>query len=78
MMHIDEDGNVAPGPNMIPVPQFDRKLRPEKVRVVFDGPPSAKSGRFVEVETMDGKSIDLGKWVKGKNGLWYLEFYALM
>lgn len=27
------------------------------VDIVFDGPPSHKSGRFVEVEDQDGKSI---------------------
>ncbi|KKL11649.1 hypothetical protein LCGC14_2543680 [marine sediment metagenome] len=30
----------------------------------FDGPPSHKSGRFVEVETLDGRSIKVGEWIQ--------------
>lgn len=30
-------------------------VKPEAVYVVFDGPPGAESGRFVEVETRDGR-----------------------
>ncbi len=32
------------------------------VFIVFDGPPSRDSGRFVEVETADGKSVSAGEW----------------
>lgn len=32
------------------------------VFIVFDGPPSHDSGRFVEVETADGKSVSAGEW----------------
>lgn len=32
------------------------------VFIVFDGPPSNDSGRFVEVETADGKSVSAGEW----------------
>jgi hypothetical protein len=46
----------------------------QKIRVIFDGPPSHESGRFVEVETLDGKSINLGKWINNGNGMWALEF----
>jgi len=42
------------------------------INVVFDGPPSNKSGRFVEVETDDGKSISIGEWVERKDGYWAL------
>ena len=30
----------------------------------FDGPPSHESGRFIEVETLDGRSIKVGEWVQ--------------
>jgi hypothetical protein len=33
----------------------------EPVFVIFDGPPSHKSGRFVEVETADGRSVGAGR-----------------
>jgi hypothetical protein len=46
----------------------------EYIRVVFDGPPSHESGRFVEVETEHGNSISFGEWVEGTDGLWYLQF----
>jgi hypothetical protein len=36
----------------------------QEIRIVFDGPPSHESGRFVEVETPDGKSISVGEWVE--------------
>lgn len=45
--------------------------RGRTVDVVFDGPPSHESGRFVEVE-QDGKSINLGEWVKRPDGMWAL------
>ena len=38
--------------------------------IVFDGPPSHESGRFVEVE-LDEKSISLGEWVQDGD-FWYL------
>jgi len=31
--------------------------------VVFDGPPSHISGRFVEVEDEQGHSINAGEWI---------------
>ena len=48
--------------------------------VIFDGPPSNESGRFVEVETAEGRSV--GKesgcdWKRRPDGLWSLgPFYA--
>lgn len=33
------------------------------IDIVFDGPPSHESGRFIEVEDADGKSISIGEWV---------------
>lgn len=42
------------------------------VDVVFDGPPSHKSGRFVEVENSSGQSVKIGEWIDRGNGLWLL------
>jgi hypothetical protein len=42
------------------------------IDIVFDGPPSHESGRFVEVEDETGKSIHVGEWVERGNGLWAL------
>ena len=43
-----------------------------EICIVFDGPPAAVSGRFVEVER-DGAGIGVGKWREHKTaGLWEL------
>lgn len=42
------------------------------IDIVFDGPPSHDSGRFVEVEDESGKSISIGEWVKRDDGYWTL------
>lgn len=42
------------------------------IDVVFDGPPAAKSGRFVEVEDETGASIVAGEWIERENGHWAL------
>lgn len=42
------------------------------VDIVFDGPPSHYSGRFVEVEDASGRSIRYGEWIKRPDGLWAL------
>lgn len=42
------------------------------IDVVFDGPPSHESGRFVEVENNSGKSVAVGEWIDRGNGLWAL------
>ncbi|MBC8459657.1 MAG: hypothetical protein H8D67_16830 [Deltaproteobacteria bacterium] len=47
------------------------------INIIFDGPPSHESGRFVEVETDDGKSINAGKWVEREDGLWALRITEL-
>ena len=39
--------------------------------IIFDGPPSHKSGRFIEVE-FDGESASVGEWQERSNGLWAL------
>jgi len=46
----------------------------EFIRILFDGPPSHESGRFIEVETEYGNSISFGEWIEGEDGLWYLQF----
>ena len=42
------------------------------VDIVFDGPPSHESGRFVEVEDESGASIKFGEWVNRGDGYWAL------
>ncbi len=42
------------------------------IDIVFDGPPSHESGRFVEVEDESGASISLGEWVEREDGFWAL------
>lgn len=44
----------------------------ETIDIVFDGPPGPESGRFVEVEDLDGKSVGVGEWVKRHDGYWAL------
>jgi len=56
----------------------DRRFNMKKaINIIFDGPPSHESGRFVEVETNDGKSINAGKWVEREYGLWALRITEL-
>lgn len=47
-------------------------LTAEPLYVIFDGPPSHESGRFVEVETGDGRSVRAGEWEERPDGLWSL------
>lgn len=42
------------------------------VDIVFDGPPGPVSGRFVEAEGPDGRSVQVGEWIDRKNGRWAL------
>lgn len=42
------------------------------IDIVFDGPPGPESGRFVEVEDPDGRSINVGTWIDRGDGLWAL------
>lgn len=44
----------------------------EVVHVVFDGPPGHESGRFVECEAPDGRSINAGEWHERADGFWEL------
>jgi hypothetical protein len=41
--------------------------------IVFDGPPGPESGRFVEVEDEEGRSVQTqASWTKRKDGFWVL------
>lgn len=44
----------------------------EFIDILFDGPPSHESGRFVEVEDENGCSINAGEWIDCKDGYWRL------
>ena len=44
------------------------------IDIVFDGPPSHESGRFVEVEDAQGASICAGEWIERSDGFWALRF----
>lgn len=43
----------------------------QELHIVFDGPPAHQSGRFVEVETADGKSVSVGRWEQ-RGDYWHL------
>lgn len=45
--------------------------------IVFDGPPGPESGRFVEVEDDQGRSVRLGEWVQRSDGFWALRLRSL-
>ncbi len=42
------------------------------INIIFDGPPSHESGRFVEVENDAGASIRVGEWIDRGDGTWAL------
>lgn len=46
------------------------------VDIVFDGPPSHESGRFIEVENDAGASVSFGEWVKRPDGYWALRIWS--
>jgi hypothetical protein len=48
------------------------------IDVVFDGPPSHESGRFVEVEDPEGKSVSAGQWIDRGDGMWALRLPRLI
>lgn len=47
------------------------------IDIVFDGPPGAQSGQFVEVEDDQGRSIRVGEWVERPDGYWALRIQEL-
>lgn len=46
----------------------------DTVDIVFDGPPGPEAGRFVEVESPPGISVNFGEWVHRDDGYWVLRF----
>ncbi len=42
------------------------------INIIFDGPPSHESGRFVEVENDAGESIRVGEWIDRGDTTWAL------
>lgn len=42
------------------------------IDIVFDGPPSHKSGRFVETESPAGVGVHAGEWIDRGDGFWAL------
>ncbi|TCM51396.1 hypothetical protein [Kribbella sp. VKM Ac-2568] len=44
----------------------------QAINIVFDGPPAHDGGRFVEVETDDGRSMRIGQWLERADGRWVL------
>lgn len=62
---------AASTPTTAPPPASPEPAR-EFVDVVFDGPPSHESGRFVETEDPQGCSFNAGEWIDRKDGYWAL------
>lgn len=45
----------------------------DHIDIVFDGPPAHESGRFIEVEDEQHKSINVGEWIqRPADGYWVL------
>lgn len=42
------------------------------IDIVFDGPPSHESGRFIECENTQGQGISAGEWIQREDGFWVL------
>lgn len=63
---------------------FDSSIRPKPekssraINIIFDGPPSHESGRFVEVENDRGQSVSVGEWEEREDGLWALRITKLL
>lgn len=53
------------------------KSQTSAINIIFDGPPSPESGRFVEVENDEGKSISIGEWIEREDGFWALRIESL-
>jgi hypothetical protein len=49
----------------------------QPINIIFDGAPGPVAGRFVEVETDEGRSINVGEWVERLDGLWALRITEL-
>lgn len=53
-----------------------REDKSATINIIFDGPPSHESGRFVEVENDAGESIRVGEWIDCGDGTWSLRIVA--
>lgn len=51
--------------------QTQQEAAVKELHFVLDGPPSHESGRFVEVEDENGKSVNVGRWEQRGN-YWHL------
>lgn len=49
----------------------------QAINILFDGPPAAESGRFVECELDDGSGVNAGEWIQRTDGLWALRITEL-
>lgn len=49
----------------------------QPINILFDGPPGAIAGRFVEVELDDGSGVNAGEWIHRPDGLWALRITEL-
>uniref|UniRef100_A0A6M3L6N6 Uncharacterized protein n=1 Tax=viral metagenome TaxID=1070528 RepID=A0A6M3L6N6_9ZZZZ len=47
------------------------------INILFDGPPGPVSGRFIEVETDEGRGINAGEWIERPDGLWAMRIQEL-
>lgn len=45
---------------------------------VFDGPPGPQSGRLIEVEDSQGRSIQAGEWIQRPDGYWVLRIVTAL
>lgn len=64
MTHVDASEVAIAGPEDEAPTGF--------VDVLFGGPPSAESGRFIETDLADGSSCSVGEWIERSDGLWAL------
>lgn len=48
------------------------------LHILFDGPPGPEAGRFVEVETPDGRSVNAGTWHERPDGYWELRILTAL
>lgn len=65
---VKPHGSLEPGHGVL----VEAQINIQAIDVVFDGPPSHESGRFVEVEDLDGRSMSVGEWIDRGDGLWAL------
>lgn len=73
-----EGGDVPPVFQALGVWPSEKPPQTERtIHVVFDGPPGPTSGRFVEVETPDGRSVNVGEWKRREDGYWVLVLNVL-